>query len=185
MAYSASAGQQLGWGPRPIDLPVLMDPFATAATIAASFHDQPDRPYEDYHAWQFTPAGFQLAILELAALGVSDWYLDNLELGESFEFFAVLRRGRRHGTNPIELQRLRRDLLIDQLVETREQIDFMLRPGANADTKSKRADDTYQDFLAKVAAFDDGDRKGPEPQVTSSGSTNPIHAIWRRMRGGQ
>ena len=47
MAYSASSDGRLGWRPGPIDFPELMDPFQTAATVAAFFCDHPQNTYQD------------------------------------------------------------------------------------------------------------------------------------------
>ena len=131
MAYSASAESQLGWGPRPVEAPVLMDPFAPAATIARHYRDDPDAPYQDFHAWQLTPAGFRLILMELAEIGLIDWQVEYIHGPENFEFFVGLRRtgGQPWRTSPVAFQAQRQDLLLLQLSEAREQIDFILGGG--------------------------------------------------------
>lgn len=126
MAYSAVVDGHLAWGPRPIGLPVLLDDFKAAADTVALFHSPLTSPYADYHAWQFTPAGFQLTMLELKALRLTDWQIETLEGPENFEFFVSMRRHGLIGYDGPDLQTQRRDLLVRQLFEAREQIDFML-----------------------------------------------------------
>ena len=126
MAYSAVVGGQLGWGAGPIAVPELLDPFAAAAATAASFSNGIPPAYQDYHAWQFTAAGFELIALELGELGLLDWHVEKLEGPENFEFFVWLRHGAKQRMPAAALQAARRDLLLRQFAETREQIDFML-----------------------------------------------------------
>ncbi len=132
MAYSAVVDGQLGWGAKPIGRPALLDPFAAAAATAASFSDATTGPYQDYHAWQFTPAGFELTVLELTELGLLDWHLESLDGPDNFEFFASLRHGSRGRMQPEALQSARQNLLVRQLAEAREQIDLMLGRPENA-----------------------------------------------------
>lgn len=132
MAYSAVVDGQLAWGPRPIKLPVFLDDFKVAADTVALFHGRLTGPYADYHAWQFTPAGFQLTMLELKALHLTDWYIEKLEGPENFEFFVSMRRCSAAGHDEPDLQTQRRHLLVRQLCEAREQIDFMLATEAGA-----------------------------------------------------
>ncbi len=126
MAYSASAEGKLAWAPGPVQRPDLMDPFATAAQTVNQLLGDSDQAYADYHAWQFTPASFQLIILELAALGLSEWSVRSLDVTGSFEFFVRLASGKGLTCDPQRLQALRQDLLTAQLLEAREQIDWLL-----------------------------------------------------------
>ena len=151
MAYSAVVDGALAWGAHPISKPVLLDSFDAAAATAASFQERRDRPYQDYHAWQFTPAGFELMVLELTRLGLMDWHLEKLDGPVQFEFFALLRRGGDAGADAASLQTRRRDLLIRQLVETRDQIDFILgTPDGVAPAPEREASD-YRSLAAKLA----------------------------------
>ena len=65
-------------------------------------------------------------MLELGALGLSDWLLETLHGPENFEIFITLRQGPATPLSPDHLQRKRSALLVQQLAEAREQIDFML-----------------------------------------------------------
>ena len=126
MAYSASAEGKLAWAPGPVQRPDLMDPFATASQVVNQLLGDSDQAYADYHAWQFTPSSFRLIILELAALGLSEWSVQSLAVTGSFEFFVRLARGKDQNLPSIKLQALRQDLLMAQLLEAREQIEWLL-----------------------------------------------------------
>lgn len=181
LAYSATVKGQLAWGAQYAGEPVLMDPFAVAADAAHSFRDSPSEPYRDYHAWQFTPAGFQLITLELAALGLSDWQVASLHGPENFEFFAVLRRGFVEQSDPSELQAQRQRLLLAQLVETREQIDSILRKPTSV---PECEISTYDDVIAKLK---DHDARLQDIMLTLgwvSAMLRPIRRIWRTLHGG-
>ena len=147
LAYSASINGEIAWGPRPVRDPTLLDPFAVAADIVGSFDDQRNEPYRDYHAWQFTPAGFQLVMLELAALGVSDWQVTSVYRTENFEFFVVLRRRVAQPLAPASLQSQRQELLVAQLAEVREQVDFMLETAEPAPAPQS---DIYREVITTL-----------------------------------
>ena len=81
--------------------------------------------YFDYRNWRFTPAWFQLIILELAWLGLADWRADRVGETHHCEFPVQLSRG---GTAwarsfaPHQLQEMRLGLLRATLLEQRAQI---------------------------------------------------------------
>jgi SAM-dependent methyltransferase len=180
MAYSAAADGQIAWGPRPIPEPVLLDPFAAAADAAKSFSHQPDAPYHDYHAWQFSPAGFRLVMLELAALGVSDWHVATMDGPENFEFFVILRRGELQQLDPAMLQFERQRLLLANLAEVREQIDFML--GA-AEQEPVQTTDFYKELLGKLADQDQRLLEMSETLRMLRAVLTPCQRVWRTLRG--
>jgi SAM-dependent methyltransferase len=180
MAYSAAADGNIAWGPRPVGEPVLLDPFAAAATTVDLFDDGPAGPYQDYHAWQFTPAGFRLVMLELAALGVTDWQVTTLHGPENFEFFAVLRRRCVQQANPGTLQAERQTLLLAQLAETREQIDFIL--GVTKPIPARTSTD-HQELIAKLADQDLRLREIAETLAPLRAVLRPVRRLWRALRG--
>lgn len=55
---------------------------------------RPDAPYVDAHAWRFTPASFELTMLELSALGLVDFVIHRLNPTHGAEFIVQMRRGR-------------------------------------------------------------------------------------------
>ena len=100
-------------------------PEAYAAARAAT-----GAPYHDAHAWQFTPCAFELAILELAEIGLVDWHVAEITPTRGSEFFALLRRGRRPWPSAEARDTHRQALLLGILVEQRDQIAQMgLLPG--------------------------------------------------------
>jgi tetratricopeptide (TPR) repeat protein len=81
------------------------------------------------HAWQFTPASFQLLMLELARLGVTDWRVERIGPVVGCEFHAWLRRGGREAATALtdsELNAQRLALLKRTLLEAKEQIEFLM-----------------------------------------------------------
>jgi hypothetical protein len=179
MAYSAVVDGQLAWGPRPVNEPVLLDPFPAAAETVAAFRTGSSRAYADYHAWQFTPAGFQLALLELGALGLTDWHIETLDGPENFEFFVRLRRGS-HFTG--DLQTERRKLLLQQLAETREQIDFMLTPPESVPTVPGQENAILQQITDRLAAQERRLDEIAETLAWLRAAMRPVRTLWRRMR---
>ncbi len=181
MAYSAVVDGQLAWGQYPVNLPTLMDPFQVAAQTVSLFRERETGAYEDYHAWQFTPACFRLAMLELAALGATDWHIETLEGPENFEFFALLRRGSK-GVDPASLQAERRDLLIRQLAEAREQIDFILGASDRPVRHTPPADDTYHVLLDKLAEQQATLREMADTLAWLRTVLAPVRRMLRRLR---
>ena len=178
MAYSASMDGQLGWGPGQVNAPVLLDRFEAAADAATAFRLEEDRPYQDCHAWQLTPASFKLAMLELLELGLTDWRIESLEGPENFEFFVSLRRGVGGRLSSGQLQAQRQDLLLSQLAEAREQIDFML--GGNASMGRLTENAALADLLA---GQDDRLREMAETLSWLRAILKPIRGFWRAIRG--
>ncbi len=175
-AYAAKMDGEIAWGPRPISQPMLMDPFEVAANTVNVFGGQQDRKYEDYHAWQFTPAGFRLIMLELTALGLCDWQVESLDGPENFEFFAVLRCGDIRRLDPTTLQARRRDLLLTQLLETREQINFMLGE------PPPQQPALYEEILGRLTEQDARLREMSETIVWLRAVLSPVRRVWRTLR---
>ena len=180
VAYSATVGGQLAWGPRPVTAPVLMDPFEAAARTVTLSNDQGDGLYQDYHAWQFTPASFRLVMLEIAALGASDWRVTELQGPENFEFFGVMRRGGVGGSDPVGLQDERQRLLLAHLAETQEQIGF-IRGAASQRMEPKAA--AYEDLIAQVANHDRRLQELKETLGWQRAALGHVRRAWRTLRG--
>jgi len=116
-AYAATMAGALGWSDQSNGELAFMESFASAAAAHARFDDAAAAPYTDFHAWQFTPAGFALVILELGQLGITDWRIESLYGPEGFEFFAFLRRGAETFPDSAALQARRMALLLQQSEE--------------------------------------------------------------------
>jgi SAM-dependent methyltransferase len=125
-AYAVTMDGQMAWGPWRIGQPRFFDQFAVSARLAAEFQNDASLPYRDYHAWQFTPAIFELVMLELGQLGVIDWRISEITETENLEFFVFLRRGVDDLGNPDALQDRRMRLLRQHLVELQQQIAMSL-----------------------------------------------------------
>lgn len=52
----------------------------------------PDASYVDVHGWVFTPASFELLMLELRQIAVCSWSVDRINRQKSLEFLVKLRR---------------------------------------------------------------------------------------------
>jgi hypothetical protein len=81
------------------------------------------------HAWQFTPASFELLLLELARLKIIDWRADRISPAEGCEFHVWLRRGGREMTAALseeEFDTRRIKLLKHMMLEAKEQVEFLM-----------------------------------------------------------
>lgn len=94
-AYQVGLNGNTSWGWQPTR---GVRPLTTLRAAYGQFleaRDDAESPYHDCHAWMFTPASFELAILELGELGIVDWRVDRIDPQSSVEFIVHLRRGRR------------------------------------------------------------------------------------------
>lgn len=176
-AYSATMNGQLAWGPGPIDVPTLMDPFQAAVDNAAAFGTEDDR-YEDCHAWHFSPAGFRLSMLELRLMGLTDWVIDDLEAGGAFEFLAILRRTDATPSEQTDIQAERRSLLVEQLLEVHEQTSYMLKAIGKHEI-APEADPSVASNAQRT--------QSPRPEETQASSPGvgrlfaPLRRIWQAL----
>jgi hypothetical protein len=92
VAYAVTLHGRPGWtaGERAAEVA-----FAHRLGLARQlFNDaQADTVYRDAHAWQFTPASFELLILDLGLAGACDWHVDWIEPAAAVEFLGRLRPG--------------------------------------------------------------------------------------------
>lgn len=124
-AYAVFSAGSGAWGQWPIgDLRLAHSLDEAHARFLAS-GDESDSSYVDLHAWHFTPSSFALLILELRQLGVIDWRVDTISSAVGCEFYVQLHRGHEI-MNTAVLQEQRLSLLKRTLLETKEQIDFLI-----------------------------------------------------------
>ncbi len=126
-AYAVTDGGAEAWGQRPSQGIQLIHGLQSAVENYALFESSPD--YHDLHAWHFVPSSFELVLLELGALGETDWRVERVFPTEGWEFFAWLRRGagtQAQSTSAEELQAQRVALLKRMVLETQAQIDWLL-----------------------------------------------------------
>jgi hypothetical protein len=106
-----------GWSIDNLTAPQLTFPFAD--TIR--FLDRANAPdYIDAHQWVFTPASFQLMVLELSALGFVDLRVEDCREAAETEFYAWLRKGTER-LAPDDLQNRRRALMNRVVIELADQ----------------------------------------------------------------
>jgi hypothetical protein len=114
-AFACNRNGDAGW------LETDTRPLAAASDLAGArqhwnMADKPD--YVDAHAWIFTPASFELMVIEISELGHLDLRLERREENPTTEFYAWLRRGRLPSE---QVQARRIELLNEIIVELAEQ----------------------------------------------------------------
>jgi hypothetical protein len=117
------------WGHGPVGELDFFHTLDEAAQAFATANEEPSEPYVDMHAWQFTPASFELLLLELARLAMTDWQIRRATPPMGCEFHVWLCRGGKAAAAALsqsKLNELRLALLKRSLLETREQIDCIL-----------------------------------------------------------
>lgn len=119
MAYFAERGTAGAWhkgGPiEPFRLPNTIEQAQTMLNVDA------DGAYVDTHTWRFTPASFQLLILELNLLHTIPWDIERLESSDAVEFHVWLQQ--REVQLPADTVAARRlKLLRETVLEGKEQL---------------------------------------------------------------
>jgi SAM-dependent methyltransferase len=129
-AYSISSGGEIAWGAGPMGERVFLDSLEDAQAVLDETWKSTDAdPYVDFHAWQFTPSSFELAILELGHLGEIEFAIRHAVPTEGCEFYVTLERRAASARTEEELQQRRLELLERTLEEIAEQASC-LRPVA-------------------------------------------------------
>ncbi len=134
VAYAVNNGGVGAWGQQPTQELRFFHTVEEARKLFDLIEKRED--YVDLHAWRFTPASFELLLLELARLGETNWCVDRVTPANGCEFFAWLRRGgaaRAASLSDADIAEQRLALLKRTLVETKDQIDWLLTkesPGA-------------------------------------------------------
>jgi predicted SAM-dependent methyltransferase len=127
-AYAVMRSGAGAWSQQPVtDLRLMHDLDGARHFLDAATRS--DAAYMDSHNWRFTPASFQLLMLELGWLGLTDWKIDRQTQTVGCEFYTQLRRGGAAWTRMLsgqDLQSLRLRLLKTTLIEQRAQIDWLL-----------------------------------------------------------
>ncbi len=131
-AYAMRMDGLEAWGQHAVFNPGFIAPFEDLEEVFRGFQAGPGGEYVDCHAWQFTPAGFSLIVLELGLLGVIDWHVDRMYGPEGCEFLVTLRRGTERFDRTQQVEQRRMTLLLDQLAEWREQLDYAIAGGITA-----------------------------------------------------
>jgi SAM-dependent methyltransferase len=121
LAYQATKHGNPGWG-RADQEPAF---FAyTLGQAAGMIRNCRSGHYIDAHAWVFVPDSFELIMLELARLGLTDWQIERKEAAEYTEFYVWLRRGglaRAAAMPEGELAAERMRLLVETMLDIDDQ----------------------------------------------------------------
>jgi hypothetical protein len=128
-AYVVSADGVGVWGQHSVHNLAFGCSLEAAYSAFLSYREDNASPYVDTHAWQFTPASFELLLLELARLKATDWKVDRISPIPGCEFHAWLRRGGKEAAAALtesELNERRLALLKRTLLEAKEQIEFLM-----------------------------------------------------------
>lgn len=124
VAYVCRNDGSIAWGqaaPGTIDLvtPTLVQAWNLFLT-------QPSPGYVDCHGWQFTPSSFELAVLELAALGLIDFEVVQSFPPEGCEFIVQLRKTGAGTSFSDEVLQAKRLELLERIVEELgQQADYL------------------------------------------------------------
>jgi len=195
-AYHALKGG--GWDPHDTQPVTLANAFDATREYLI-----PDRSgvYRDSHAWRFTPASFQLLMLELNLLHLIPWSITQLQPAAAVEFYAWMQRAEiQLPSNEITLRRL--SLLRETVLETKEQVN-QLEPPPNPDSATplisaiiplfngaKFIESTLQSVLAQtlppceIIVVDDGSTDTGPSLVRAMAQQYPI-TLLSKTNGGQ
>jgi SAM-dependent methyltransferase len=125
-AYIAFDNGRGGWGREwPAGLK-LADTLEHAYSEFESWTADPHAPYVDSHAWAFTPASFELLVLEASAVGLIDWRISWIESRPGVEFLAHLVPGRQRFESAADREECRLKLLKQILLDTWEQTNLLV-----------------------------------------------------------
>jgi hypothetical protein len=128
ISYSMTLGGRPGWAAGETATELA---FAHEPGVAQLVFEQiagGDQTYRDAHAWQFTPASFELLILDLSQTGACDWHVDWLKPQAAVEFLGRLRPGALSFSSNAAIQQRRKELLIQLAAETVEQLQTIVVP---------------------------------------------------------
>jgi len=125
-AYLAELDGVTGWAVQPSGAVRLRGTLRAAHARFRAAREDAAAPYEDCHGWVFTPASFELAILELGELGLIDWRVERLVVQPGVEFIVRLRRGRRIFADTAAFEACRLALLGDAMRDSHAQTSAFL-----------------------------------------------------------
>lgn len=134
VAYFAAVGDRTGWAWEPTGAARVLNTLHQAHERFLAAREDAAAPYEDCHAWIFTPASFELIILELAALGVIDWRVERIAPQPGVEFIVHLHRGRRLFPKVEAFDAHRLDLFGEIMTDLRQQAEAFLERFAEPPT---------------------------------------------------
>jgi hypothetical protein len=147
------------------------------ATMIADYAGTPDSPYADAHAWVFTPASFELMMLELCVIEAIDLRTDWIAEREGVEFLARLVRGRARFATGATREAKRVQLLRRMLFEIREQTDWLL----NAESRLPMPSPYEAVLETRLKDLETVLREVAETAAMQRAALRPVRALWRRL----
>jgi SAM-dependent methyltransferase len=123
-AYLATMGPEIAWGWRSTRTLKPAYSLESAYKDFLSAGETVDQEYQDCHGWTFTPASFELLILELSVLGILDWRIQEIFPQRETEFIVHLARGKAIYDSAEAVQQLRSDLMKKIQMETHKQTQY-------------------------------------------------------------
>ncbi len=126
VGWAVATQDGIAWRDLPPRGMQLVHRLHEAKSAFDTLQDGPDAPYTDCHAWFFTPASFELLVLDLRAMGLLALEIDYLSPPLGSEFITVLRPAVPAPQSPDDLAGQRLALMKRQMVEVRDQIDRLL-----------------------------------------------------------
>jgi SAM-dependent methyltransferase len=131
VAYAVTLDGRPGWA---AGEPAANLAFAHPLGRARQVYDEvrTETVYRDAHAWQFTPASFELLILDLSLAGACDWRVDWIRPAAAVEFLGRLRPGAARLADEAAVQRRRRALLFAMAREVADQARSLMEAAAAA-----------------------------------------------------
>jgi len=172
-AYAALNDGIGAWGQAPVGDLRLISSLDDAYRRFNAVDESEQSAYKDCHATQFVPASFELIMLELAALRLTDWRIASISPAIGCEFHVRLSRGGQTDAAALTheaLMQRRLDLLKRAMLEVRDQVNFMAPPEADAELKLSG------NALESV--------EGPARQKRVSPFGNILSRSLRRLRAG-
>jgi SAM-dependent methyltransferase len=126
-SYSAHNGDRGAWGQERAELALhLVSDLVSAKAASDNVGMSDDSPYFDCHAWCFTPSSFDLLLLDLGALGLVDFRIEEIFPTTGCEFFVTLRK-RKLCLSAQAVQDRRMELLRAMVNDLAEQAIYMNR----------------------------------------------------------
>lgn len=127
IAYFAKRGEVTAWAkPEFIGPYVPIELVYQFRTAQEQLEIPAEGPYRDAHVWHFTPASFQLIILELNLLRMIPWAVEQLEPQTGIEFLVWLHRRTIPVGEGVAAQR--NGLLQQTVAELKEQAALLEEP---------------------------------------------------------
>jgi hypothetical protein len=123
IAYATNRSGAIAWDASQTGKLELIRDFSQAKAVLERYRDD-GTDYHDLHHWTFVPSSFQLAILELRALGLLELDVARTFPSADCEFYVALRKTQTPPLEGAELQARRYELLRATAKESLEIANF-------------------------------------------------------------